>query len=288
MIYILLSVCCSVIVAVMLKLARRYNIDVFQAITWNYSTAILLTILIYRPKIEHLSQAPIYTYSLLGILLPAIFFVVAAAVRRTGIVRTDIAQRLSLFIPLTASFLLFREQPSPLKITGLVVGLAAVACSIPWQNKGSRSSSAGKSWIYLVVVFFGMGIIDILFKKVALFKEVPYTTSLLMIYLQAFALSLVCLLFLVLSKQIKFQLRHIFFGWILGIANFGNILFFLKAHQKLVNDPSAVFSAMNIGVITLGTLVGLIVFKEKLSWLNRLGIGLALVAIILITISQRG
>jgi hypothetical protein len=32
------------------------------------------------------------------------------------------------------------------------------------------------------VVFLGFGIIDILFKQVALFKEVPYTTSLFLIY----------------------------------------------------------------------------------------------------------
>ena len=31
MIYILLSICCSIIVSVMLKLAKRYHIDVYQA-----------------------------------------------------------------------------------------------------------------------------------------------------------------------------------------------------------------------------------------------------------------
>jgi hypothetical protein len=36
MLYVFLSICCSVIVSVLLKLARRYQIDVFQAITWNY------------------------------------------------------------------------------------------------------------------------------------------------------------------------------------------------------------------------------------------------------------
>jgi multidrug transporter EmrE-like cation transporter len=70
------------------------------------------------------------------------------------------------------------------------------------------------------------------------------------------------------------------------LFNFGNILFYLKAHQALVNNPSTVFTAMNIGVITLGTLVGLLVFKEKLGVLHKVGIALALVAILIIAYSS--
>ncbi|MFD2146525.1 hypothetical protein [Mucilaginibacter antarcticus] len=43
MLYILLSICCSVIVSVMLKLAKRYQVDVVQAVMWNYVVAIALT-----------------------------------------------------------------------------------------------------------------------------------------------------------------------------------------------------------------------------------------------------
>ena len=75
-------------------------------------------------------------------------------------------------------------------------------------------------------------------------------------------------------------------GWILGVANFGNILFYLKAHQALAGKPSTVFSAMNIGVVTLGAIVGLLIFKEKLSALNKLGIVLAIVAIVIIAYTQ--
>jgi multidrug transporter EmrE-like cation transporter len=42
---------------------------------------------------------------------------------------------------------------------------------------------------------------------------------------------------------------------------------------------------MNIGVIALGSLVGLWLFKEKLSRLNYMGIALALLAIVLISLA---
>jgi drug/metabolite transporter (DMT)-like permease len=285
MLYVFLSISCSVIVSILLKLAKRYQIDVFQAITWNYSMAILLTWFFFKPAMPSLQNAPVSIYLGLGLLLPLLFMVIATSVRVAGIVRTDVAQRLSLFIPLLASFLLFGEHLNTLKVTGIVIGFAAILCSIPWQRKTANRKVYSNAWIFLLIVFLGMGIIDVLFKQVALFKGVPYTTSLFLIYIFAFAIALIGLIFRVVTKKTKFSWPHIMFGWILGVANFGNILFYLKAHTALSKSPSTVFSAMNIGVIALGTLVGLVVFNERLSVLNKVGVALAIVAIIVITIS---
>ena len=285
MLYVFLSICCSVIVSVLLKLAKRYQIDVFQAITWNYSMAILLTWFFFKPTIPSLQNAPIPIYLGLGVLLPLLFMVMAISVRVAGIVRTDVAQRLSLFIPLLASFLIFGDSLNKLKVIGLIIGFAAILCSIPWQKKTANRRVYSNAWIFLLIVFFGIGIIDILFKQVALFKEVPYTTSLFLIYILAFVIALIVLIFRVVTKKTKFSWPHIMFGWILGVANFGNILFYLKAHTSLSKSPSTVFSAMNIGVIALGTLVGLVVFNERLSILNKIGVALAVIAIVVITIS---
>jgi drug/metabolite transporter (DMT)-like permease len=282
MFYVFLSICFSVVVSIFLKLARRYQIDVFQAITWNYSIAILLTWVIYRPHLPHLQDAPLLNYSLLGFLFPALFIVIAAAVRTTGIVRTDVAQRLSLFIPLVAAFLVFGEKPALIRIIGIILGFGAIICSIPWGKRDLNGRKSGNSWIYLLVVFVGMGVIDILLKQVAAFKAIPFPTSLFIIFILAFVISLLRLIYLLSTKKIKFSWPHIIFGWILGIANFGNIVFYIKAHQVLANNPSVVFSAMNIGVITLGTIVGLFVFKERLSRLNKAGIVLAIIAIVVI------
>src|SRR5579872_6304437 len=109
MFYIFLSICCSVTVSVLLKLAKRYQIDVYQAITWNYSAAMFLTWLFFRPHFTGFQNAPILTYVSLGILLPILFIIIAASISLTGIVRTDVAQRLSLFIPVLSSYFLFGE-----------------------------------------------------------------------------------------------------------------------------------------------------------------------------------
>lgn len=51
----------------------------------------------------------------------------------------------------------------------------------------------------------------------------------------------------------------------------------------MADNPSVVFAAMNMGVIIVGSVVGIFIFKEKLNKLNYWGLFLALVAIILIT-----
>lgn len=282
MVYILLSITCNIIVAILLKQARRYEIDIKQAIVWNYSIAALLTWIFYTPELRGLDfqSLPLGIYVTLGVLLPALFVVIGVSIRETGIVRTDVAQRLSLLIPVFAAFVLFNEDLSPIKAGGIFVGFIAVICSIPWGTKADSKTGKG-GWIYLLIVFLGMGLIDVLFKQIAVLKVAPFTTSLLVIYCLAFFLSIVTLLFLSFKKAV-FSVKHLVAGCILGIFNFGNILFYLKAHQAESDRPSLVFSAMNIGVIAAGSLVGLWIFNEKLSRLNKAGIVLAIISILII------
>src|SRR5690606_24660608 len=164
MIFVLFSILCSVLVSIILKLARRYEINTTQLIAWNYPTALLLNVLFYRPDMGAISFNAGNTslYLTLGFLLPALFLAMAASIRYTGIVRTDIAQRVSIFIPLIAAFVIFNEDPNTRSIVGIVVGIAAILCSIKW-SASSDSKTQKRSWAYPLIIFFGMGLIDVLF-----------------------------------------------------------------------------------------------------------------------------
>ena len=52
--------------------------------------------------------------------------------------------------------------------------------------------------------------------------------------------------------------------------------------DELPDNPALVFASMNLGVVVLGALVGVAVFKERLVRINALGLLLALVAIALL------
>src|SRR5690606_1056197 len=109
----------------------RYDIDIRQAITWNYSIAALLTWVLFRPAFPSFTNELIPVYISLGFLLPALFVILGLSVRYVGIVKTDIAQRLSLFIPVLAAFLLFGEDYTAFKTGGIILAFLAIICSIP-------------------------------------------------------------------------------------------------------------------------------------------------------------
>jgi drug/metabolite transporter (DMT)-like permease len=282
MIYVLLSVLCSVLVSVLLKLARRRDFDVGQAIAWNYVAAGGMTLWIFRPSLAPLNGPSVPWVGMigLGILLPTIFMALGASVREAGIVRSDTAQRLSLLISLLAAFVLFGEQPTPIKAVGLVLGFMALLCML-WRG-GEKTTSRGENgWYWPLAVFVGFGAIDILLKLVAQ-AGIPFATSLL----AAFALSLVVATAIFLGRCIQGQtrprLRDTLGGLVLGLVNFGNIVFYVLAHQALAQHPALVFASMNLGVVLLGALVGSLVFGERLRPVNVLGLVLALGAIVVL------
>ncbi|RZK17498.1 MAG: DMT family transporter [Pedobacter sp.] len=284
MIYIVLSILCSVTVAVLLKLAKRYQISIVQAVTVNYLAALILCFLFFKPDIGSISaDAPWPIYITLAILLPTVFLFLAASIKNLGIVKTDIAQRLSLFIPILAAYFIFQENFNSLKIIGLLIGFPAIF--LTFLRKSGENEKKG-NWIYPVSVFVGFGVIDVLFKQIALYKSMPYTTSLFTVFCLAFLVSLIIVIYQTITGKIKLQLVNLACGLILGFFNFGNILFYMKAHKAFVDNPSTVFAAMNLGVIVVGSLIGVVVFKERLNKINYAGIILAIVAVILITLSQ--
>ena len=280
--FVILSVICSVTVGIFLKVAKRFQLNVFQIITFNYFSALLLTYLTYQPELTFQEKTIPYTLFLgLAILLPIVFLIQAKSIKEVGIVKTDIAQRLSLFIPLTASYFLFNETFSQLKIIGFIFGFSAIFFTL---NKKSESKS--DNWVYPLLVLLGFGIIDILFKKIAVFNDFSFTTSLFIIFCGAFIISILFLIGKILVQKEKLESKNILWGLALGILNFGNILFYLKAHKALSENPSTVFAGMNMGVIILGSFAGILIFREKITKWNYLGIVLAIISVIIITLAQ--
>ncbi|OIV39927.1 DMT family transporter [Flavobacterium johnsoniae] len=282
MLFLILSILCSVTVGVIFKLTRKYNATPIQIIAFNYITALALCYFTFSPDLTVVhAEAPWNIYAAVGVLLPIVFLFLFTSIKYMGIVKTDAAQRLSLFIPIIAAWLIFKEEFNSYKVIGLIIGFIALLFILRKQSINDQNK-----WIYPAAVFLGFGIVDILFKQIALYTALPYTTSLFIVFDIALAVSLLVVVYDVVLKKAKLNSKNILFGALVGIFNFGNILFYLKAHKAFAENPSTVFAGMNMGVIVLGSLVGLLFFKEKLSKINFIGIALALIAIVFIVFSQ--
>ena len=276
---LIIAVLCSVAVSVLLKVARKRNIIIQQAIAFNYIVALSLSWFLLKPDFKGLEftdfiaqseNTPIFLA--LGILLPSVFIIMSKAVEFAGIVRSDAAQRLSLFLPILAAFLIFHETLSQSKVVGIVLAFVGLFCLLSKPNQQSAVDFRGI--LGLVGVWFGYGIIDILFKQVAKSGGAFPTTLFI-----AFSLA-ACIMFIyLLFKRTQWNVASVVGGIILGVLNFFNILFYIKAHQSFGSNPTLVFAGMNIGVICLSTITGALIFKEKISKVNWLGIAFSLCAI---------
>ena len=284
---ILLSALCSVLVSVLLKLAPRARLDVGQLVTWSYLAAGALCAWLLRPPLDSLAHPDTPWIALLGlaVVLPSLFLVLGASVRAAGIVRTDVAQRLSLLLSLTAAFTLFGERVDGQRLLGLALGLVAVAGIVSRPDSGTRIDER-RSWLLLITVWVGFALVDVMLKRIAL-AGTPSMAALQAAFALAFVLMLGAQLIRQLRGRTRLAWRNLGAGLLLGLLNFGNIVFYVRAHQALPDSPSVVFAAMNIGVVVLGTLVGVFGFGEKTSRWNRLAIVLALVAIALIAMAPR-
>ena len=271
--FLLISIACSVAVSVLLKLARKNGIVLAQAGAVNYPVAALLSLVFLKPDWHNWQSALLpqsWLLALLGVLLPSVFVVMGRAAEQAGIVKADAAQRLSLFLPVLAAFTLFGETLSTNKIAGVALAFAALCCLL---YKGSGGSSAKGSAPLLLGVWAGYGIIDILLKQLAKSAATADYLSVM------FALAGVLMAGWLAVRRCRWSRRDIAGGVLLGCLNFTNILFYLKAHKAFKDDPTLVFTAMNMGVIIAGTLVGTLLLREKIHAANAVGIVLALSAV---------
>lgn len=277
MYFLVFSIICSVSVSVLLKLARRNGVEIPQAIAVSYPVAAVCCWIFLQPKLLNwqIQTHHWLLFLALGMGLPAGFIVLGKAVEQVGMIKTDAAQRLSLFLPILASYVIFNEQLSDNKIVGIALALLALF-GLLYKNDGAKgkSDSSFKNMGYLFGVWLCCGVVDILFKQMAKAgQEFAPTLFVTFVLAAIFIMIYLCL------RKTRWNAASILAGLILGSLNFGNILFYIKAHQHMQNNPSLVFAGMNLGVISLATVVGCIFFKERINGFNAAGIVLAAAAI---------
>ena len=271
------AACCSVVVSILLKWGKNKGFDPIQMISWNYASASVLCYFWFKPDLNHvsLSNTPWWLIAALGVLLPSVFLFLAKSLQYAGIVKTEIAQRLSVILSLLAAYFIFQEQFNQLKIVGVGLGLAAVMCILFTNASGGGEGQRQAVW-YLALVWFGYALIDVLLKYIT-GLGVQFSVALNLMFVCAFILSVSYVA--VTTKNMGLS-KNFVAGLCLGVLNFANIALYVKAHMLLKDSPAVVFAGMNIMVVLLGVLSGLILFKEKLKPATAIGLALGITSVL--------
>lgn len=267
---------CSVVVSILLKYSHSRGVNSFQMIAWNYVAATVLCSLWFKTDLNQLSvsSTPWWVIIALGLILPSIFLCLDRALKHAGVVKTEIAQRLSFLLSLMAAYFIFNEQFNALKLFGLALGLTAIFLLVVNQQRTTQKSTSPIAVYYLLLVWLGYATVDILLK---------YTSSLGLKFATTLQLSFICALIVsmlgLLLVKTQWQFKAACWGLIMGGINFANIALYVRAHQTLSDSPAVVFAGMNILVVMLGTFAGVYLFKEKLKAATLIALCFAIAAV---------
>jgi drug/metabolite transporter (DMT)-like permease len=286
MIDIILTILAFNVLIVFFKLFYKYEIDNLQALIVNYFVAGGLSLYCSQQpfSLEYiLNSAWIYHATIIGILFIVTFNLYATGTQKVGIAITTIANKLSLLIPVGIALILYpNEQLTFLKIIGFILAILGIYLSSTQKNK----LAFDKKYIGLIVlVFVGQGIADSIFNNAQ--KMVVNETDK--------GLFFMCLLFIAglsgigilllksIRKKPQIKAKSLIAGFIFGIPNFATIILFFDALENSGLAATQVYPIISMGVVSLSALVGLFLFKEKLSLRNWMGLGFAIFSIFIIT-----
>ncbi len=287
MIYLLLSIAASTCIFIIFKLFDKYNINTLQAIVINYLTACLFGLWIYDSpiKIDDIIASKWLLGAIgLGFLFIAIFNVMALTAQRNGLSVASVASKMSVIIPVIFGIYVYHEGVGLQKITGIVLALLSVYLT---STKPNSPKKASKGLWLPILLFFGSGVIDTSIKYVETTylpdNGIPIFSA--TIFGFAFILGSLALIAKAIKKPMGFPLKTVAGGGILGIVNYGSIFYLLKALDHDHLESSTLFTVNNVAIVMISTLLGLLIFKEQISKTNWLGIALAIISIVIVTLA---
>ncbi|UZO79357.1 EamA family transporter [Aquimarina sp. ERC-38] len=288
MIYLALSITASTVIFILFKLFHRFEVDNLQAIIFNYFIACLSGWLATDTVIS-LQEFPYRDWFtgafLLGIIFITVFNLMAITTQKNGLSVAAVASKMSLAIPIIVGILLYKESTEWIKIFGIITALISVYLTA-MKSKDTVQVSR-KNLMYPLLVFLGSGIIDTSLKyleyKYVSQDEVSIFSA--TIFGVAAFIGLLILLYKAVRKTLVIKLKNIIAGMTLGIVNYGSIYCLIRALRFEGMDSSTTFTINNVGILITSTLMGMLFFKEKLHLKNWIGIGLAIISILLVALA---
>jgi drug/metabolite transporter (DMT)-like permease len=268
---------------------ERFDIPILQAIVVNYFTCVITGSIVNGswPVDKTTIHQPWLLWSLiLGSMFIILFNVFGFTTQKLGVAVASVANKLSLVIPFVFSIYLYSEKWTWLKIAGILLALFAVIfpCYPARQKESIRPLNKAHYFLLPVVLFIGSGLMDTILKYVEQthLNESNYNNFLIAAFSTACLTGFLILSVLLVTRKIKFDSRCILAGIAIGIPNYFSIWFLVNVLKQYKGNSSAIIPINNMGIVLLSSVLAWLMFKEKLSLINWVGIILALGAIALI------
>lgn len=280
MFYLGLCIASSTMMIFIFKWFQRFGVHTFSAILVNYLVAMACSAF-SSGGIEagHITGEPFLPLAgILGLCFVSIFSLMAYTTQKAGATVTSVSGRMSLVIPVLFGILYLGQTAGALKITGIAVALPAVI----FASVKGRGNMDMKYFHLPFLLFFGNGLVDLLIS----YSQHHYVTEeksglfTFCLFAAAFTTGLVYYLVTGSHKNARNRIVSTLTGGIvLGFFNYLSLFSAIGALNSGM-ESSVFFPFNNIGIIVTTAIGSWLIFREKLSVVNWLGITLGIIAII--------
>jgi len=284
-----LSILSSTMIFVVFKLFSRFKINTMHALVVNYIIACFCGVIFHESEtnITEITQFAWFPFALgLGAMFITVFNLMAITTQRSGLSVVSVATKMSVVIPILFGLFYYKESFGLFKVLGIALAMAAVYLASIKTQEGLKIKPA--NFIFPVLVFLGSGIIDTTIKylegEYIAKDDTPIFSA--TIFAMAALLGIVFLIVQAVQGKFKFELKNVLGGIALGIPNYFSVYFLVQALRSDILESSGIFTVNNVAIVMISTLLGILLFKEKLLPKNWIGIGLAILGILFIAFEK--
>lgn len=283
LLFIFLSISCSLTIAQILKLAENRKLNILKILVINYLSGFLISLLNSREFSMSASAYPeidkwmIGLMILLGIVFIANMVFYSKSIDRVGMGVSIAAMRMSLVFPIAASLFVFGETIGSLKYVGIILALVSLLLMVP-RIRTRSISGLSDAWLP-VLIFLMTGFADTGLKIYEQLFSTQISEDLFVsgIFFISFVIGTGIL---IKRDKISFSFKEIGYGVVTGVVNLYSSIFLIYALKLM--PGSIVFPLVNVSLVVLGTLIGVWFWKDKPSLKQWSGLMVAIISIFLL------
>jgi len=178
---------------------------------------------------------------------------------------------------------MYQEDFGLLKACGLFLAIPAIwLTNAKSANFNSKKINPILAWLPFIT-WSTSGIIEIILQWVQTnhLSDIPFDAFAVLIFGVAGIIGTLILITQIITGRTAINTRSVIGGIMLGVPNYGSILFLLLALDSNLGG-SVIYPINNVSIIVLSAILAYLIFKEKFNTKNILGVVLSIIAIILI------
>lgn len=279
MIYLLLAILASSLVSIVMRLTKTRVKNETSLLAMNYLTCIVVAGA-YMGFRNALPQGeggawPLGLGAVTGALYLMGFVLLQWSVGKNGVVLSSTFMKLGLLVPIVCSILFLGETPAAMQVIGFVLAIAAVLLI-----NGGKAKAAARSRGALILLLLTCGTGDFMSKVYEVTGPKALSDQFLF---YTFVFAFVLCLIPVIRKREKPGMKEVLWGAALGLPNYFSARFILSALGEGI-PAVIVYPTFSVATMVVLTITGVVLFREKLSKREWIGMGMILVALVFLNI----